>query len=166
MAWRCRFSPCIGSVLSFINPKDPLCYGVRSWWRKNMTELQLLNPGCTVSIQELSYGEPVMYVQYSHHDQRVVRLTGTTEEEMDEIMQACVTYGMNHAQQMRPHVDDGGDPLLTANIISFSYAESYIARLEMIPPNDSTVRTTMGVDDPGQKVRTLYPRNDGTKIAP
>ena len=166
MSWRGRFSPHVGQLLTFLNPKDPLCFGVRSWWRKNLPELQALNPGCTVSIQELSYGEPQMYVQYCHHDQRIIRLAGVTEQELDEIMEAVVTYGQNHAVVQRPRTDDGGDPLHYEHINSFGYAETYMARRETQPPMDANLRLPVGTDDPGQKPRTMWPRNNGYKFFP
>ena len=165
MSWRARFSPNIGSVVSFINPKDPACFGVRSWWRVNLPELQRLNPLTLFTIQELNFGEPHMFVSYSPQDQRVIRLAGTTEEEMNDIMQACVTYGTNHAIVERPRTDDGGDPLTSHTVISFGYTDSFLAKLDLTPPADMGQSTPQGVDDPGQKPR-VWPRNIGAKIVP
>ncbi|CBZ29717.1 conserved hypothetical protein [Leishmania mexicana MHOM/GT/2001/U1103] len=165
MSWRARFTPCVGSLTVWLNPKDPNCFGVRNWWRNNLPELQLLNPFCTFTIQELSFGEPHMYVNYTPTDQRMIRLAGATEEECEEIMEACITYGMNHAIIERPRTDDGGDLVNQPAITSFGYTESFTAKLEVTPPADIGQKTTEGVDDPGQKPR-LYPRNVGCKLMP
>lgn len=165
MSWRARFSPAVGSIVTFINPKDPACFGVRAWWRNNLPELQLLNPMCVFSIQELSFGEPHMFVSYSPQDQRVIRMAGATEDEVGDMMEACVTYGTNHAIVERPRTDDGGDPLMSHNVISFGYTDSFLAKLELIPPANTGSHTPEGVDDPGQKPR-VWPRNPGTKLVP
>ena len=165
MSWRARFSPCVGSVVVFVNPKDPHCFGVRSWWKNNLTELQILNPMCNFSIQEFSFGEPQMFVSYSPLDQRMVRLAGSTEEEVEDIMQSCVTYGMNHAIVERPRTDDGGEPLMCEAINSFGYTDSFLSKLDLTPPADVGQRTPEGVDDPGQKPR-VWPRNTGYKLQP
>jgi hypothetical protein len=165
MSWRGRFSPNVGCIATFINPKDPACFGVRSWWRTNLPELQLLNPMTTFSIQELSFGEPYMFVNYSPNDQRLVRLAGATEEEVEDILEACVNYGQNHAIIERPRTDDGGDPLIMDYINSFGYTESFMSKIDVTPPADIGHRTNEGVDDPGQKPR-VYPRNTGVKIMP
>lgn len=165
MSWRCRFSPNIGSVLTCINPKDPLCFGVRSWWRTNLPELQILNPVTNFSIQEVSLGEPFMYVMYSPIDQRQVRLAGCTEEELEDILEACVTYGQNHAIIERPRADDAGDPMMMDYINSFGYTESFMSKIDVMPPASCGHHTNEGVDDPGQKPR-VYPRNTGVKIMP
>ncbi|CBH18782.1 hypothetical protein, conserved [Trypanosoma brucei gambiense DAL972] len=109
MSWRARFTPCVASLTVWLNPKDPNCFGVRNWWRNNLPELQLLNPFCSFTIQELSFGEPHMYINYTPTDQRMIRLAGATEDECEDIMEACITYGMNHAIIERPRTDDGGD---------------------------------------------------------
>jgi hypothetical protein len=165
MSWRGRFSPNIGAIATFINPKDPACFGVRGWWRTNLPEMQLLNPMTTFSIQEMSFGEPYMFVNYSPVDQRLIRLAGATEEEMDDIMEACVNYGQNHALIERPRTDDGGDPLIMDYINSFGYTESFMSKIDCTPPADVGHRANEGVDDPGQKPR-VYPRNTGVKIMP
>ena len=123
MSWRARFSPNLSNVFTFINPKDPACYGVRHWWKTNLPELQALNPLCRFDIQELSFGEPFMFAVYTEHDQRMLRLTNTTPEEMDSIMEACVTYGMNHALLPRHAGDDGGNKDQEKLVINFGYAE-------------------------------------------
>eukprot|EP00760_Papus_ankaliazontas_P035055 PhM_4_TR7598/c0_g2_i1/m.82618/K03946/NDUFA2; NADH dehydrogenase (ubiquinone) 1 alpha subcomplex subunit 2 len=166
MSWRCRMAPHIGQVLTFLNPKDPLCFGVRSWWRKNLPEIQLLNPGLSVSIQELSYGEPQMFVQYCHQDQRMVRIAGVTEDELEEIMEAVVTYGMHHAVVQRPRADDGGDLNIMEHVQNFAYGETFMARLEVQPPMDPGLRIPNATDDPGQRPRTMWPRNNGYKFMP
>lgn len=165
MSWRARFSPCVSNITVWLNPKDPNCFGVRNWWRKNLPELQLLNPMCMFSIQELSFGEPHMYISYTPLDQRMIRLAGSTEEECEDIMEACITYGMNHAILDRTRADDGGDLVNQPAIISFGYTESFNAKLEVRPPADLGQNTTEGVDDPGQKPR-VYPRNVGLKLIP
>jgi hypothetical protein len=165
MSWRVRFAPSVGSLVTFLNPKDPHCFGVRSWWRTNLPELQVINPGCTFSIQELSFGEPYMFVNYSPLDQRIVRLAGATEEEMDDIMESIVTYGSNHAIIERPRTDDGGDPLNQEIINSFGYTESFNSKLEVKPAGDVGHSTSEGVDDPGQKPKR-FPRNASTKFSP
>ncbi|CCW60327.1 unnamed protein product [Phytomonas sp. EM1] len=165
MSWRARFTPCIGSIIVWLNPKDPNCFGVRNWWRNNMPELQLLNPFCIFTIQELSFGEPHMHIIYTPTDQRMIRLAGATEEECEDIMEACITYGMNHVILDRPRTDDGGDLINQPAVISFGYMESFTAKLEVCPPADIGQRTTEGVDDPGQKPR-VYPRNIGCKLIP
>jgi hypothetical protein len=165
MSWRCRFAPCIGQVMTFLNPKDPTCFGVRQWWRNNLPELQMLNPTTNFTIQELSFGEPYMHVAYSGHDIRIIRLAGATEEEFTDIIQACVTYGNNHSLIDRPRNDDGGDPLLNQVIINFGYTDSFLAKLEKGPLLNLGQGTTFGVDDPGQRAR-MMPRNLGSKITP
>lgn len=165
MSWRARFSPNVGAIVVFINPKDPHCFGVRNWWRTNLTELQILNPACNFSIQELSFGEPQMFVTYSPLDQRVVRLAGATEDEVEDIMSSCVTYGANHAIVERPRTDDGGDPLTQGTLNSFGYTDSFISKLDVSPPGNVGQHTPEGVDDPGQKPR-WYPRNTGAKLMP
>jgi hypothetical protein len=136
---------------------------VRNWWRNNLPEIQLLNPYCIITIQELSFGEPFMSVAYSPLDQRMVRLAGATEEEVEDIMEACVTYGSHHAIFERPAADDGGDLINQPNIINFGYTESFNSKLEVMPPVSTGQHTPEGVDDPGQKPR-VWPRNTGTKI--
>lgn len=165
MSWRSRISPNIGSMMTFINPKDPACFGVRAWWRTNMPELQLLNPMCTFSVQEISFGEPYIYINYSPVDQRLIRIAGATGEEMEDIMEACVNYGQNHALIERPRTDDGGDPLVMDYINSFGYTETWISKIDVQPPADIGHKTPEGVDDPGQKPR-VWPRNAGYKIMP
>lgn len=65
----------------WINPKDPNCFGVRNWLRRNLAELQLLNPLFELSMQEYTTGEPIMYVMYNINDSRMIRLAGCTEDE-------------------------------------------------------------------------------------
>lgn len=165
MSWRARFTPCVGNMVLWINPKDPNCFGVRNWWKNNVPELQMLNPFCNFNMQEITFGEPHMHVAYSPIDHRMIRLAGATEEEMEDIMEACITYATNHAVQEKERADDGGDATNSANIISFGYTESFMAKLEVSPPADIGQRTTEGVDDPGQKPR-LMPRNVGYKLMP
>ena len=165
MSWRARFTPSIGTISVWLNPKDPHCFGVRNWWRTNLPELQLLNPFCAFSIQELSFGEPHMFVTYSGLDQRMIRLAGATEEEVDDIMEACVTYGSNHAIIERPRTDDGGDLTNQPIIINFGYMESFQSKLEVTPPADIGQKTTHGIDDPGQAAR-VQPRTGGVKLIP
>lgn len=149
----------------WLNPKDPNCFGARNWWRNNLPELQLLNPYCTFSIQEISFGEPHMFVNYTPIDQRMVRLAGATEEECEDIMEACATYGSNHAILVKPDVDDGGEIHNQPLITSFGYTESFTSKLEVTPPADIGQKTAEGVDDPGQHPR-VYPRTTGYKIMP
>lgn len=158
-------TPAIGNICVFLNPKDPNCFGVRNWWRNNLPELELLNPMCTMSIQEMSFGEPHMFLQYSPVDMRMVRLAGATEEEFEDIMESCVTYGTNHALLERPRTDDGGDLVNQSLITNFGYTESFMSKLEVSPPSDTGMKTTDGIDDPGQKARVM-PRNAGLKLAP
>lgn len=165
MSWRARFTPSIGCMTVWLNPKDPNCFGVRNWWRTNLPELQLLNPFCSFSIQELTFGEPHMHVTYSGLDERMVRLAGATEEEVEDIMEACVTYGANHSITERPRTDDGGDLINQPSIISFGYMESFQSKLEVTPSCDIGQRFVNGVDDPGQKPR-LLPRNVAMKLVP
>eukprot|EP00672_Neobodo_designis_P017298 CAMPEP_0174827568 /NCGR_PEP_ID=MMETSP1114-20130205/805_1 /TAXON_ID=312471 /ORGANISM="Neobodo designis, Strain CCAP 1951/1" /LENGTH=165 /DNA_ID=CAMNT_0016061231 /DNA_START=208 /DNA_END=705 /DNA_ORIENTATION=+ len=165
MSWRARFSPLIGGVITYINPKDPACFGVRGWWRTNLPELQLLNPMTNFTISEIAFGEPIMYIQYSPHNMRLIRIAGATEEEIEDILEACVNYGQNHAIVERPRGDDAGDPTVMDWISSFGYTETFMAKIDVTAPADVGQRTNEGVDDPGQKPR-VYPRNTGIKIMP
>ena len=106
-----------------------------------------------------------MTVNYSPIDQRMVRLAGATEEECDDIMEAIITYGQNHAVIERPRADDGGDIINQPLVINFGYTESFMSKLEVSPPADMGQRTPEGVDDPGQRPR-LWPRNIGAKLVP
>lgn len=164
MSWRARFSPTVATISVWLNPKDPNCFGVRNWWRTNLPEIQMLNPYTNFSIQEISFGEPHMHIAYSPIDQRMVRLAGATEEECEDIMEACVTYGANHAILEKGR-GDGGDVSTQPLITSFGYCESFTSKLEVIPPAEIGQRFAEGVDDPGQKPR-VYPRNTAFKIVP
>lgn len=123
-----------------------------------MPELQLLNPYTALSVQELTFGEPIMFVVYSNVDHRIIRLAGATEEEVEDIIHAVVTWGENHARAERGRCDDGGDPLVDNWMINFQYTDSFIAKSEIMPPWDASNRQTEGSDDPGQHVR-VWPRN-------
>lgn len=106
-----------------------------------------------------------MYIAYSPIDQRMVRLAGATEEECEDIMEACITYGSNHAIIEKPRTDDGGDISNQPIITSFGYTESFNSKLEVAPPADIGQKFAEGVDDPGQRPR-VYPRNIGHKLVP
>lgn len=160
MSWRARFSPGCGVITTYINPKDPQCFGVRNWFRKNLPELQLLNPCTNFQVQELNFGEPKMMVGYGEMDQRMIRLAGATEEEMEDIMQAVSNYADSHVTLEAERADDAGGPTSTQPlIINFGYAESFHAKLEVIPSNNLGQNELDGIDDPGQRPRVL-PRND------
>jgi hypothetical protein len=106
-----------------------------------------------------------MFVFYTPIDQRMIRLAGATEEEVDDIMEACVTYGSNHAILEKPRADDGGDLHNQPIITNFGFTESFTSKLEMTPPADIGQKTSEGVDDPGQHPR-VYPRTTAYKIMP
>ena len=166
MSWRARITPHIMSITTYINPKDPHCFGVRNWWRMNLPELQLLNPQAQLTVQETSYGEPYMFLHYSVSDQRMVRLAGATEDEVEDIMQAAISYGINHTIPVDPMVDGGNSQAVAGdNIINFGYTESFTSKLEVRPSADMGHSTTLGYDDPGQRPRVM-PRNNGFKVMP
>jgi len=165
MSWRARFTPAVSTVVVWLNPKDPMCFGVRNWVRMNLPEIQLLNPQLQMTVQEITFGEPHMIVTFSPTEQRTVRLAGATEDECEDVMKSIVTYGDTHAVLNRPRADDGGEVINQPNIISFGYSESFLAKLEVSVSCDMGQTSTMGIDDPGQVPR-LFPRNTGTKILP
>lgn len=174
MSWRGRLSPVVRTVSTFLNPKDPMCFGVRNWWRQNLPELQMLNPQTSFQIQELSFGEPHMIVWYTHTDNRLIRLAGATEEEMDEIMEAVGTYANTHAiiDYDGMPIDDGSTQITGASgaalrpIISFGYAESFLAKLEPKSPSYASESFVAdAVDDPGQKLRKMQ-NNSELKLLP
>ena len=160
MSWRARFSPGCGLITTYINPKDPQCFGVRNWWRTNLPELQLLNPTCNFQIQELNFGEPKMIISYGEMDQRMVRLAGATEDEVEDIMCAISNYADSHVIQEGAASDDGGGPTSKQTLITnFGYAESFHAKMEVAPSNNVGQNELEGIDDPGQRARVL-PKND------
>ena len=165
MSWRARFTPNLSFVFCTLNPKDPNCFGLRSWLKNNLAEVQLLNPTLNFQVMENSYGEPLMVLNFNQTDQRMVRVAGVTEEELDDIFEASITYAMNHVALERPRADDGIDPLLANTINNFSYTDSFISKMEVFPPADRGQHQTFGTDDPGQKPRQL-PRNQNQKIMP
>ena len=160
MSWRARFSPGCGLITTYINPKDPQCFGVRNWWRKNLPELQLLNPTTNFQIQELNFGEPKMIVSYGQMDDRLVRLAGATEDEVEDIMCAISNYADNHVIADNDRADDACGPTSTQVLITnFGYTESFNAKLEVVPSNNMGQNELEGIDDPGQRAR-LLPKND------
>jgi hypothetical protein len=165
MSWRARFTPSLPFCFITLNPKDPNCFGLRNWLKNNLTEIQILNPRANVQVYESSFGEPAMVMHFTRLDQRLVRLAGATEEEIDDIFEASINYAANHVSQERHLADDGTDPLVANIINNFSYTDSFISKMEVLPPADRGQHQTFGVDDPGQKPRRL-PRNDNVKISP
>jgi hypothetical protein len=164
MSWRCRLTPAVQSVTCFLNPKDPLCFGVRNFWRKNMAEIRQLNPTMGLHFMETTVGEPVMQVIYTPVDYRFIRIAGATEEEIEDIMASVVSYGDNHAVLMQNQADDGGDPVWSMPVINFGFADSHFARVCGRTDREDGMATTDGVDDPGQKPRLLMPRNNCLKL--
>ncbi len=165
MSWRARFTPNLSYVMCTLNPKDPNCFGLRSWLRNNLTEIQMLNPALVFHVHETTFGEPNMTLDFTSLDQRVVRLAGVTESELDEIFEASIAYSANHVVIERGRADDGGEPTLSQLINNFSYTDSFISKMEVFPPGDRGQHQTFGVDDPGQRPKVL-PRNSGVKITP
>lgn len=163
--WRARFTPHLPLVFCTLNPKDPNCFGLRNWLKNNLTEIQLLNPKVHFHVYESSFGEPAAILNMSRMDQRLVRLAGATEEELDDIFEAAITYSTNHIMQERIRADDGTDPLVAHVINNFSYTDSFISKLEVKPAGDRGQHQTFGNDDPGQKPKVL-PRNNNVKIMP
>lgn len=165
MSWRARFHPNLSYVLCTLNPKDPNCFGLRSWLKNNLSEVQVLNPGMNFQVHETSFGEPQMILNFTALDQRMVRLAGVTEEELDDIFEAAISYSTNHVPLEKGRADDGTDPVIAHIINNFSYTDSFISKIEVFPPADRGQHQTFGVDDPGQKPKVL-PRNQGVKIMP
>lgn len=160
MSWRARMTPNLKQIMVMINPKDPMCFGVRNWWRKNIPEMQLLNPKGEYTMQEMSFGEPHLYLLYNQIDSRLVRLAGCTEEEMEEIMEAAVVYANTHAIPDKAQADDNSDGSTIHQlvpILSFGYAENFLARLEPNLRGQASLDKWFldSVDDPGQKAKVL-----------
>ena len=147
-----------------MNPKDPNCFGLRSWLKNNLAEIQVLNPAMNFQVHETSFGEPQLILNFSALDQPMVRLAGVTEEELDDIFESAITYSTNHVALERNRGDDGGDPVLSNVIKNFSYTDSFLSRIEVFPMADRGQSLTFGTDDPGQKPKVL-PRN-GFKMMP
>eukprot|EP00743_Colponemidia_sp_Colp-15_P019871 GILK01025495.1.p1 GENE.GILK01025495.1~~GILK01025495.1.p1 ORF type:complete len:164 (-),score=5.71 GILK01025495.1:47-538(-) len=163
MSWRARFSPNITNIVVFLNPKDPNCFGVRSWIRNILPEIRLLNPETGFSIQELSFGEPTMYVGYTLSDQRSIRLAGATEDETDDIMAALTNYAATHA--LREKGRDDATRNADYRIVNFGFAESFNTKIDSLPLESNGQELVDGIDDQGQMAR-VYARNNGLKLLP
>lgn len=156
MSWRARFSPVVGNITIYLNPKDPNCFGVRSFLRNNLAELRVLNPETSFNVQELSFGEPNLFVGYNFNDQRNVRLAGATEEEAEDIFASIALYGDSHAVPERFKNDNANDG---NRVINFGFAESFNIKNDGLPFFDVNQTQVDAVDDPGQAGRVLSRNN-------
>eukprot|EP00658_Telonema_sp_P-2_P018146 TRINITY_DN17117_c0_g2_i1.p1 TRINITY_DN17117_c0_g2~~TRINITY_DN17117_c0_g2_i1.p1 ORF type:complete len:107 (+),score=19.02 TRINITY_DN17117_c0_g2_i1:302-622(+) len=101
-----------------------------------------------------------MIISYGEMDQRMVRLAGATEDEVEDIMCAISNYADSHVVMESTQADDAGGPTATQTLITnFGYAESFHAKMEVKPTNNVGQDQLEGIDDPGQRARVL-PVND------